>query len=111
MKKYLPFIISFMQCFVSFFTDRLIFTADPLSQPQNYIPCKILMFIVLYMFWRFIFSKPLSVLKYAGLYLIPIIGVLIFKLPQGFLSNDEHLIFEQALKHADYTWFKYITTW
>ena len=111
MKKYLPFIISFMQCFVSFFTDRLIFTADPLSQPQNYIPCKILMFIVLYMFWRFIFSKPLSVLKYAGLYLIPIIGVLIFKLPQGFLSNDEHLIFEQAVKLADYTWFYYITTW
>ena len=104
-------IVSALQFIISFFTDRYIFSVNPLSMPQNYIPCKLLMFIVLFIFWSFIFSKPVDILKYAGIYLIPIIAVMIFKLPQGFLSNDERLIFEQAVKLADYTWFYYITTW
>lgn len=106
-----PLIISAVQVIISFFTDRHIFTAAPFSMPQNYIPCKILMFVLLLVFWSFIFSKPISILKYAGFYLVPIIAVMIFKLPQGFLSNDERLIFEQAVQLADYTWFYYITTW
>lgn len=52
-----------------------------------------------------------QVLKHALIYFIPMIAVLAFKLPEGFLSNDEALIFEQASNLADYTWFYYITTW
>ena len=111
MKKYFPLDISLIQVIISFFTDRTVFTVSPSAELQNYIPCKIIMFTVLFLFWSFIFSKPTDILKYAAIYLIPIAAVMIFKLPQGFLSNDERLIFEQAVQLADYKWFYYITTW
>lgn len=98
--------------------DHSIFTVSPLSMAHNYIPCKVLMFALVYLASAFIvraFSDRSSfewqVLKYAFIYFIPIILVLIYKIPEGFLSNDESLIFSEALKLADYTWFYYITTW
>ena len=72
------------------------------------------MFVFLFFIYRaLIFHSPatLEILKYSALYLIPIIAVLIFKLPQGFLSNDESLIFAEAKNLADYTWFYYLTTY
>ncbi|MBQ7463495.1 MAG: hypothetical protein IJS86_01400 [Lachnospiraceae bacterium] len=111
MKKYLPLILAVLHTIISFFTDRMIFSFSSGDAWGNYIPCKILMFIFLYMFWRFLFNCDRDILKYSAIYLIPIIAVLIFKLPQGFLSNDERLIFEQAVQLADYTWFYYLTTW
>ncbi len=110
-KKFLPLILAALHTIISFFTDRLIFTVSPLSALHNYIPCKILMFLALYLFWRFIFSGSRDILKYAAVYLIPVILICFFKLPQGFLSNDERLIFEQAVQLSDYTWFYYLTTW
>ncbi|MBO4374975.1 MAG: hypothetical protein J5829_07690 [Lachnospiraceae bacterium] len=111
MKKHAPLILAVLQVCISFFTDRMIFSFSSESAWKNYIPCKILMFILLYMFWRFLFTCERDILKYCAVYLIPIAAVLVFKLPQGFLSNDEHLIFEQAVLLADYTWFYYLTTW
>ena len=102
----------------SFFYDRVTFKVSPLSMAHNYIPCKILMFAALYIAVSFLIkavcdreSLHRQILKYALIYFIPMILVLIYKLPEGFLSNDESLIFEQASKLADYTWFYYITTW
>ena len=48
---------------------------------------------------------------YCLIYLIPIIAVLVFKLPEGFLSNDERLIYQEAAALNHYTWFYYLTTW
>ncbi|MCR5485996.1 MAG: hypothetical protein K6F35_00550 [Lachnospiraceae bacterium] len=110
-KIILPAVPALIHTAISFFTDRLIFTQDPSGMLHNYIPCKLLMFLALYFFWRFLFFGNRKMLKYSLIYLIPMIAVCLFKLPQGFLSNDERLIFEQAAALADYTWFYYLTTW
>ncbi len=111
MKKYIPLIISIIHVCISFFTDTLVFDLKGEGILHNYIPCKLLMLVFLYLFWSFIISGDRGMLKYCLIYLIPIAAVLAFKLPQGFLSNDERLIFEQASALADYTWFYYLTTW
>ncbi|MBO6113140.1 MAG: hypothetical protein J6P45_08855 [Lachnospiraceae bacterium] len=110
-KKYLPFIIALVHTCLSFFTDRLVFTVSPLDSLHNYIPCKLLMLLFLYLFWRFIISGDRQILKYSAIYMIPVTAVLAFKLPQGFLTNDETQIFQMASQLADYKWFYYLTTW
>ncbi|MCR5627473.1 MAG: hypothetical protein K6F99_09145 [Lachnospiraceae bacterium] len=91
-----------------------VFTVEPFSQPVNFIICRIAAFVILFLIYRALVihnENTVGILKYALIYFIPIIAVLIFKLPQGFLSNDERLIFEQATALADYTWFYYLTTY
>ena len=109
-------IIALIHWALTFFTDKLIFTVSPLEEPFNYIICKILLGALLIALWSFFLSIKNSprlkrLIKLAIPYLIPIAAVLIFKLPQGFLSNDEKLIFEEAKKLASYKWFYYLTTY
>ncbi len=113
-KERIPLLVSLIHWFITFFTDRFVFTVAPMTEPLNYIPCKAILFIMLFIVWRAIIRHTpdtMSILKYAGIYFIPIIAVLIFKLPEGFLSNDETLIFQEASNLASYTWFYYLTTW
>ncbi|MCR4891340.1 MAG: hypothetical protein K5989_04040 [Lachnospiraceae bacterium] len=110
----IPLILSLIHWIITFFTDRMVFTVAPLSQPLQYIPCKILLLLLLFFCWRAILKpseNTKKILKFALLYFIPIIAVLIFKLPEGFLSNDESLIFAEASALSNYTWFSYLTTW
>ena len=117
-KRIVPLIAAVVWTGSSLIYDRSTFSVSPISMAHNYIPCKILMFALVYAASFFVVravsdtsSFEMQVLKYALIYFIPIILVLIYKLPEGFLSNDESLIFSEALKLADYTWFYYITTW
>ncbi len=117
-KHILPLVISGIWTIASLFYDRLTFTVSPLSMAHNYIPCKVLMFAAIFLAASFVIkalrdsaSSERQILKYACIYFIPMILVLIYKLPEGFLSNDESLIFSEALALSDYTWFYYITTW
>ncbi len=106
---------------ITFFTDRLVFTEKPTEEIFNYSICKIILYILLFFIYRTIYRIFLSqdkqeyveykVAKYALIYLIPIAAVLIIKLPEGFLSNDETLIFGEASRLASYTWFYYLTTY
>lgn len=98
----------------TFFTDRLVFVRNENSSTIEYACCKAVLLILLILIWKALIEHKkdtLAVLKYAGIYLIPLIFVLIFKLPQGFLSNDERLIYEEARALSEYTWFSYLTTW
>lgn len=102
----------------SFLYDRHTFTVSPLSMAHNYIPCKILMAAAVFSAASFVIkavcdrtSFEWQMLKYALIYFLPLILVLIYKLPEGFLTNDETLIFSEASNLADYTWFYYLTTW
>ena len=117
-KHIIPLAIAGIWTAASLFYDRLIFTAAPLSMAHNYIPCKILMFLAIFFVSAFVkkavsdkSSMERQVMQHALIYFIPLILVLIYKIPEGFLSNDESLIFSEALKLSDYTWFYYITTW
>ena len=108
----IPCIIAAIWCAASLFYDSRTFTIPVMSMAHNYIPCKLLMFVSVAFFARFIITAVTDrdafarqVLNYAVIYFIPIIAVLIYKIPEGFLSNDESLIFEQASLLADYTWF------
>ena len=99
---------------LTFYTDSFVFERNGETNEFNYIACKIILLILLFFVWKRIFEHSrddLQVLKFAGLYLIPLIIVMYFKLPQGFLSNDESLIYEEAVHLKDYTWFSYLTTW
>ena len=107
-------VLAAVHCCITFFTDPIVFESSAGDHLFTYILCKLILFVFLFFIYRaLIFRSPttLEILKYSALYLIPLIGVMIFKLPQGFLSNDETLIFAEAKNLADYTWFYYLTTW
>lgn len=130
----LVYIISIAHFIVTFFTDKLVFEAFSEQEVAaafvslasesrvHYVICKLVLLYLIYFLWRSLYriaigfikgahSVEKSILPYALIYLIPIIGVLIFKLPEGFLSNDESLIFAEAAALNTYTWFYYLTTY
>ena len=117
-KKAVPPLITIIWVAASLYYDRYTFAVEPLSAAQNYIPCKLLMAAAVYLAAAFV-VKALSdrtsfewqMMKYALICFLPLILVLIYKLPEGFLTNDETLIFSEASNLADYTWFYYLTTW
>ena len=113
-KSIVALVLAAVHCCITFFTDPIVFESSAGDHLFTYILCKLILFVFLFFIYRaLIFRSPttLEILKYSALYLIPLIGVMIFKLPQGFLSNDETLIFAEAKNLADYTWFYYLTTW
>ena len=123
---------------LTFFTDHSVFEAlkdTPfygLSQDKlaYYLACKAALFVLLYYIYKWVsvvYSDILNAIKkrtlipegssshykvflYGMIYFIPIAAVMVFKLPQGFLSNDETLIFAEASALNQYTWFYYLTT-
>lgn len=106
---------------VTFFTDKMIFNVAPSAGFSDYIICKIICLIVLlYMYYGifnafFFGGKKDSVLRNVLIsalpYLIVLLAVLAIKLPAGYISNDETLIFDAAVNLEHYTWFYYITTY
>ncbi len=107
-------VLATVHCCITFFTDPHVFKAPAVEHLFNYLVCKLILFVFLFFIYRaLIFRSPatLEILKYSALYLVPLAAVMVFKLPQGFLSNDETLIFAEAGNLADYTWFYYLTTY
>lgn len=119
MKKFvLPSIVTLIWTVVSVIFDRTTFTVPVMDMLHNYIPCRIIMMAAVFFMALMIQDAVLvkdsfsrKVLLFGLIYFIPIILVLFYKLPEGFLSNDESLIYAEALALSDYTWFYYITTW
>lgn len=113
--------IALIHWLITFFTDKTIFVVSPAVNLSDYIICKLLLYVILFFFYRTLYRVLISkekmsfaeygILRYSLLYLLPVIVILIIKLPQGFLSNDESLIFESAINLQHYTWFYYITTY
>ncbi len=106
--------VSLIHWVLTFFTDRLIFVRDEGTNDFNYLACKAILFFILFFLWKTVLTfspDTKELLKYAFFYLIVLAVVMVFKLPQGYLSNDENLIFEEAVHLRDYTWFSYLTTW
>lgn len=108
--------------------DFGIFTVSPWANTVDYVTCKICAFIVswafFYMLWQLFIEKDgiirgqknnrntaSRVVLKALPYLVVMIPVCIVKLRGGYLSNDETLIYENAVTLTHYTWFYYITTY
>lgn len=134
-KKYV-ICVAIIHWLISFYTDHFVFEAlsgqgivkDFLALGAesriHYFVCKVVLFVLIYKLWEIIFAifkgvvkkdreclPVVEITKYSLIYLIPILAVLVFKLPQGFLSNDETLIFAEASALNTYTWFYYLTTY
>lgn len=113
--------IALVHWLTTFYTNTLVFTVSPTENLSDYSICKGLALIVLFFLYRTLYRvlfdankkeyPEYHIIKYALLCLIPILVILLIKLPQGFLSNDESLIFESAATLQHYTWFYYITTY
>ena len=113
--------IALIHWLITFFTDRLVFTASPTDNLSDFIICKLLVLIVLFFVYRTLYRilfdrdrneyAEFHIVKYALICLIPIIIILLIKLPQGFISNDERLIFESASALQHDIWFYYLTTY
>ncbi len=106
-------VVALVHWILTFFTDRSVFIWDT-GNAVNYYACKVILLFILFFLWKTILKMSddtKDVLKYALIYMIPLALVMVFKLPQGFLSNDENLIYEEAVNLRDYTWFSYLTTW
>ncbi|HAG68776.1 MAG TPA: hypothetical protein DCL38_02235 [Lachnospiraceae bacterium] len=105
---------------VTFYTDRFVFSVPPSVNPTDYIICKLLAFAALYALYYGVYlvffdrtgkGKELRrILLCAAPYLIVIAAVSAVKLKAGYLSNDEALIYQNAVTLTHYTWFYYITT-
>lgn len=120
-------IIAIVHIAASFVTDRSVFTFPDSASSQfsaavmDYSICKIIAFILLFALYYSVAS--LFVLKegYAAAfkrillcalpYLVVLIGVLVIKLPQGFLTNDENAIYANAVSLVHDTWFNYLTNY
>ncbi len=113
--------VAFLHLVITFFTDKIIFSAAPSAGIFDYSICKALTFVVLFFFYsnvyELIFSQErqntqiYQIIKSALPYLLVLIIVLIIKLPNGYLSNDESLIYDAASNLEHYTWFYYLTTY
>ena len=108
--------------------DLSIFTVSPWANTVDYVTCKVCAFFAswafFYMVWQVFVEKDgilrgnkdnrntaSRVVIKALPYLVIMIPVCIFKLRGGYLSNDETLIYENAVTLTHYTWFYYITTY
>lgn len=105
----------------TYFMDQRIFTVPASANMTDYAICKICAFAVSWFFylmlWQLIMDKNrrentiTRIIVSALPYLIVILGVSAIKLRGGYLSNDETLIYENAVTLTHYTWFYYITTY
>jgi hypothetical protein len=115
---------------LSLHAEKKIFTAVPADNISDYTICRILAFIAVwflyFMLWQLLIDKGglfrtagnsrkantvTRVFKSALPYLIIMIPVCFIKLRGGYLSNDETLIYENAISLTHYIWFYYITTY
>ncbi len=113
-------LLSVLHFTAGFFYAGRIFLAAPSDNLFDYIICRILSLAALFAFYYglgiLFFQKEKSqglkkILLRALPYLPVMIAVAAFKLPQGYLSNDEALIVDSALHLEHYTWFYYLTTY
>lgn len=113
--------ISLLHLIITCFTDRLVFLVLPTAGHADYVICKLLTYIVLFFFYLALYqifidknrkeNAIYQIIKCALPYLLVLAVILIIKLPSGYLSNDETLIYDAAVSLEHYTWFYYITTY
>ncbi len=120
--KYLTIsVLAILHQVFTYIMDEGVFVVPPTDNAADYIICKVCAFIASWFFfyalWQVTIDKNRKdntitrVLKAALPYLIIMIPVAIIKLRGGYLSNDETLIYENAVTLTHYTWFYYITTY
>lgn len=112
---------------VTFWTDRMIFVFPARGDEgyttaiTDYIICKIIAFAVIAALFYAVFilvrgegearARLTGIIKCAAVYIPVMAVILIIKLPEGFLSNDEYSICANAVHLVHDTWFNYMTVY
>ncbi|MCR5302846.1 MAG: hypothetical protein K6E49_10460 [Lachnospiraceae bacterium] len=112
---------------ITSFTDRAVFTFPDRYDERfataltDYCTCKVIAMAVVFMIAKalltVVFTKGerrdaiIKVVRYALIYLPVAIIVLIIKLPQGYITNDEISILNDATGLIHDTWFNYMTVY
>ncbi|MBR5766524.1 MAG: hypothetical protein IKX95_07075, partial [Lachnospiraceae bacterium] len=120
--KYLTIsVLAILHQVFTYLMDERVFVVPVSANPVDYVICKVCAFIASWFFfyalWQLTIDKNRKdntitrVIKAALPYLIIMIPVAVIKMRGGYLSNDETLIYENAVTLTHYTWFYYITTY
>lgn len=110
----LPLLLALVQWLASFGLERLVFTVPPTAHLFDYLLCKLLLFAVMFAFWRFLCHArrggwERSVLLHALPYLAVLIVWLLLYHP-FVLTADELNIYQHAVQLDSFSyWFNYLT--
>lgn len=120
-------IIAAVHIIITFITDKSVFSFPDKGAQQyaaamvDYSICKIIAFLLLAVLYYSVLSLIITKSDYAASfkkivinalpYLVVLIGVLVIKLPEGFLTNDENAIYTNAITLTHDTWFNYLTNY
>ena len=106
---------------VTYFMDKSVFATSPSDNLTDYVICKLCALIAVWFVYGAIYDiitdknrsrlKIVRIIKAAAPYLIILLGISFIKLRGGYLSNDETLIYDNAISLTHYTGFYYITTY
>lgn len=119
--------ITTVHTLLTFFSDRTVFTFPAKGAEgyalgmADYSVCKVITFLALFALYYSLLSLFMSEGRYAkelkqvllcAMLYLPVIAVVLFiKLPQGFLTNDEISIYNNAVTLYHDTWFNILTTY
>ncbi len=102
-------IITIIHFLITFITDRNIFFFTNINI-ANYVFCKIILILVLYLFWSFIFKlikkdkNTISYFKKFLIYMIPITILLVLCWPGNWFGPDVANFYEYAI-HGNYLYY------
>ena len=92
-------LIALIHTIITFFTDKMIFVLDNVNK-FNYCFCKIIVFILLFLFWNFILktifkknTNNLKYIKYFLIYIIPMSVILLLVWPGVWTGSDVYNFF------------------
>lgn len=109
-------LIAFIHIVITFFTDKMIFVLDNVNK-FNYCFCKIIVFILLFLFWNFILktifkknTNNLKYIKYFLIYIIPMFVILLLVWPGVWTGSDVYNFFSLS-SNAEYLYYlNYLTS-
>lgn len=109
-------VIALIHTIITFFTDKLIFELDNINS-FNYYFCKIIIFVILVLFWNLIVKlftkKDMNIQKYFKyflIYIIPMVIVLLFIWPGVWYGDDVYNFFNYAVNTEYLYYLNYIST-
>ena len=118
--KYLTIsVLAILHQVFTYLMDEHVFVVPASDNAADYVICKVCAVIAswffFYMLWQLLVDRDglfgtgkntiTRVFKAALPYLLIMIPVAVIKLRGGYLSNDETLIYENAVTLTHYTWF------
>lgn len=109
-------LVALIHTIITFFTDKMIFELNSINI-INYYFCKVLVFVILVLFWRFVFktifkrsNDNIKYVKYFLIYILPMVVVLFLIWPGVWYGDDVYNFFNYAINTEYLYYLNYIST-